>query len=378
MDDGLTFIQNSAIINNQAVHGGGIYHSPTSVSSLTVIVSTISGNTATGSGGGLYDANGANLNAVTIAYNTAADGGGIHSTGIGSTIFNTIVASNTAGVGTDVSGTIQSTGTNLIGVSLGGSGYHLSDLRDLEARLDPVLTANVGSTPAHQLLFDSPAVDTATLTGTPLIDQSHETRLIDGDGDTFSEVDIGAVEYRPLDPNSPPQDIILSNSSISDGTDTTGGYSVGALTAVDPNAPEMFTYLVVGGDDESSFSIGGVSMDELMLDDGLLDLGIQDRYDVIIRVTDSEGNYYEESMTVDVTPANLAPSVSLANIVSVSENTDTTSSVKVADIVVTDDALGSNTLRLAGADKDRFVIVGNDELHIKSGTVSGLRAPAVS
>ena len=66
--NGLTFIQQSAIINNEAHHGAGIYQSPTAPSSLTIFVSTISSNTATGSGGGLFDGNGATINGVTIAY----------------------------------------------------------------------------------------------------------------------------------------------------------------------------------------------------------------------------------------------------------------------------------------------------------------------
>ncbi len=366
-DDGLIIMGHSAVINNQAHHGAGIYHSPTAASSMTLTISTISGNTATGSGGGLFDGNGTNLNAVTIAHNSAANGGGIHTTGIGATVFNTIVASNTASVGTDVSGTIQSSGWNLIGVSAGGSGYQVSDLLDVDARLNPVLTATLGSTPTHQLYSDSPAVDAANIAATPLIDQVHQSRLVDGDGDTIDEVDIGAFEYQPLDTNLPPEDITLSNSLVDDGTDTTGGYTVGTLNAFDPDAPETLTYLVVGGVDESSFQIAGASMDELVLDDGVLDLATQSSYDVMVRVTDSEGNYYEETLTVEVTPVNFPPSVSFTNIVSIAEDLDTTNSVKVADIVVSDDGLGTNSLRLTGDDEDLFVIVGDEELHIKAG-----------
>ena len=43
------------------------------------------------------------------------------------------------------------------------------------------------------------------------------------------------------------------------------------------------------------------------------------------------------------------------------------SSTKVADIVITDDALGTNTLTLSGADAALFEIVGGNALHLKAG-----------
>ena len=54
---------------------------------------------------------------------------------------------------------------------------------------------------------------------------------------------------------------------------------------------------------------------------------------------------------ITITDVNEAPSLSLTNTVgTLAEDTDTSSSVKVADIVITDDALGTNTLSLSGAD----------------------------
>src|SRR5262249_14363932 len=52
----------------------------------------------------------------------------------------------------------------------------------------------------------------------------------------------------------------------------------------------------------------------------------------------------------------------------IAENTSTATHIKVADITVTDDALGSNTLGLTGADASFFEIVGN-ALFLKAGTV---------
>lgn len=68
--------------------------------------------------------------------------------------------------------------------------------------------------------------------------------------------------------------------------------------------------------------------------------------------------------------SNQAPTaVALANTTnSVLENSNTTSSVKISDILVTDDGLGTNNLSLSGPDASIFEITGAG-LYIKAGTV---------
>ena len=53
---------------------------------------------------------------------------------------------------------------------------------------------------------------------------------------------------------------------------------------------------------------------------------------------------------------------------SILENSNTTSPVRVADIVVTDDGLGTNNLTISGPDAAIFQIIGSS-LFIRSGTV---------
>ncbi|MGL4398972.1 MAG: SdiA-regulated domain-containing protein, partial [Luteolibacter sp.] len=71
--------------------------------------------------------------------------------------------------------------------------------------------------------------------------------------------------------------------------------------------------------------------------------------------------------------------VALSNTVpSLPDNTNTTSAVKVADIGVTDDGLGTNTLSLTGTDASFFEITGN-ALFLKAGTtLSFLTKPSYS
>ncbi len=64
---------------------------------------------------------------------------------------------------------------------------------------------------------------------------------------------------------------------------------------------------------------------------------------------------------------NLPPLVSLQNVTqSLPEDADTTSRIKVADIAITDDVLGSNLLSLTGVNADLFEIVGT-ELYLVAG-----------
>ena len=74
-------------------------------------------------------------------------------------------------------------------------------------------------------------------------------------------------------------------------------------------------------------------------------------------------------MSVTVTDDDEAPKVSLSGTVTtLAENVDTSTRIKVADIVVSDDGLGSNVLSLTGANATLFEIDGT-EFFLKAGTV---------
>jgi uncharacterized protein YjiK/2',3'-cyclic-nucleotide 2'-phosphodiesterase (5'-nucleotidase family)/phosphodiesterase/alkaline phosphatase D-like protein len=73
---------------------------------------------------------------------------------------------------------------------------------------------------------------------------------------------------------------------------------------------------------------------------------------------------YAPSVAVNAAPTALTLNNKLTSIV---ENTSIATPLKVADIAVTDDALGTNTLSLTGADAGLFEITGN-VLSIKAGT----------
>ena len=88
-----------------------------------------------------------------------------------------------------------------------------------------------------------------------------------------------------------------------------------------------------------------------------------------VSVSDGKGGTDTVVVNVTVNAVNDAPTVALANVTTnVAENADTTSRIKVADIVVSDDAQGTNTLALVGADAALFEIVGA-ALFLRAGAV---------
>ncbi len=176
-----------------------------------------------------------------------------------------------------------------------------------------------------------------------------------------------------LSPNSSPTDITPDSFNINENTDTSGGTSVGTLTATDPDSGDTFTYSIQGGADQLKFSIGGALNDELILTDGTLDYETQSSYAVTVRVTDSFGNTYDEAITVDVNDLNEAPTAITPTNFNLNENTDTSSGTSVGTLLAADEDAGETfTYSIqGGADQLKFSIGGalNDELILTDGTL---------
>jgi hypothetical protein len=153
--------------------GGGIYAqeqaTATGSAMLILVNSTLYGNHAD-TGGGLYNKNlapdgagGVTLLSTTVAFNSATSaGGGLAEVGDQFTVSSTIVAANIAGAGADASGSFQSANFNLIGQTDGSSGWFATDLtgtadNPLDARFDDFGNFG-GPTKTLALLEDSPAV----------------------------------------------------------------------------------------------------------------------------------------------------------------------------------------------------------------------------
>jgi hypothetical protein len=237
-------LTNVAVTGNKAQNGGGLYNSGTmtlvgatlsgnSMSTaivpgsgggifnfgapLTLINSTLSGNTAIGpggnndSGGGIFSNVGTvSLISCTITNNSGDIGGGVRVANGGTLIArNTIIALNTTTTtGPDVNGPLTSQGFNLIGSSSGASiaastsGPDQIGITAAELNL-ATLQYNAGPTQTHALLANSRAIDKGHSSSTTT-DQRGLSRPADlpniphasgGDGS-----DIGAFEVQPPTP----------------------------------------------------------------------------------------------------------------------------------------------------------------------------------
>ena len=215
-------IRNSEISDNHSDSGGGGIFSS---GRLIVSNTTISGNESNGQGAGLFQ----QMDRAFVHTSTITDnhsdldgdanldelmsglGAGIYARGEGdSTLENTIVAGNHSGLvgqvlDDDIAGNIKTTSRfNLIGTSRGagvaleGSNGNLVGSLDspIDPRLGP-LADNGGSTRTHALLPDSPAIDAGADNVFSIgFDQRGEpfSRIVDGDNDGNSRIDMGAVE----------------------------------------------------------------------------------------------------------------------------------------------------------------------------------------
>jgi hypothetical protein len=156
-------------------------------------------------------------------------------------------------------------------------------------------------------------------------------------------------------------------TALADSTDTSNALAIADIVISDDALGSNTISLT--GVDAASFEVVG---SELRLKAGTpLDYDTQDHYDVIVHVDDlAVGGSPDASIAhkLYITESNTAPTVSLTGVVtSLPENTDTSSSLTVADIVLTDDGVGINQFSLTGADASDFEIVGT-ELWLRAGT----------
>lgn len=77
-----------------------------------------------------------------------------------------------------------------------------------------------------------------------------------------------------------------------------------------------------------------------------------------VTATDTNGDSGIDTATISVTANNDPAAISFTDVVSVPEDADTSSAVKVANVVVSDPDGGTNTIGLAGDDMDFFNLVG--------------------
>jgi hypothetical protein len=178
---------------------GGMYFG--AASELDIRNSTVSGNTASGVGGGILWRSGQYRTRLlvedsTVAFNQAQTGGGLYSEPhypftTPPDVHSSIIADNTAAGAADVFGPAHSLGYNLVQAPSSSSGWTGSDLLGVDPLLGP-LQDNGGPTWTHALLGGSPAIGAGDLSGAPDFDQRGPgfPRVVNG------TIDIGAFEVQ--------------------------------------------------------------------------------------------------------------------------------------------------------------------------------------
>ena len=181
--------------------------------------------------------------------------------------------------------------------------------------------------------------------------------------------DTAPLSISITDVNEPPT-VALANTitTYPEDQDTSVALKVADIVVTDDALGT--NNLSLSGADAGLFEIVGT---ELRLVAGAaLDFETNPSLDVTVEVDDTTVGVTPDdsaALSISITDVNDPPTVALVNtITSFLESQDTSVALKVADIVVTDDVLGTNTLVLSGADAALFEIVGT-ELRLIAGAV---------
>ena len=199
---------------------------------------------------------------------------------------------------------------------------------------------SIGGDNSDQLIFNAGLLDFEVKAEYEVL-----IRATDAGGNSHDELLVVQV----TDLNEPPTSLGLDDLVIAENTDTTGGFSVGTLSAADPDAGETLTYLILGGPDAANFSIAGIGSDELIFDAGVLDYETKSFYEVQIRVLDSAGHIFDETFGIFVMDEYEAPVASIAAF-SLEENS--AAGTLVGSVPIFDPAAGNDfTLEIVSGNR---------------------------
>ena len=206
-------------------------------------------------------------------------------------------------------------------------------------------------------------------------------RGIASDGSTyllFSPFSDFATVYAKTFDNTPPS---LSAQAFDIDEDSNSGDSIGTISAFDPDPADVdnLTFTVLADNSGGLISLDSTT-GELTLA-GSLDFESANQYALTVEVADLIGATDTATITININDVNEAPSISIQNVVTaIAEDADVSTSIRVADIEIVDDALGTNELHISGPDADSFDIVdnvGNFELHLAEGVTLDFEAQSL-
>jgi hypothetical protein len=227
-------------------------------------------------------------------------------------------------------------------------------------------TLSLAGTDASAFQLDGTALQLAAGTTLDADVQSTYTVTVTVDDATLGSgaVDSETFTLTVTDVNSAPT-LALNPTNASLPENTAGPTTVSTVTVTDDVSGT--NQLSLSGPDAPSFALSGTDLQFT----AVADFEAKSSYAVTVEVDDptiGSGPEDSQAFSLTITDENEAPSLALSpTSTSLPENTDTSSPVALAAITITDDALGTNTLSLNGADASAFQIAGTD-LQLAGGT----------
>jgi hypothetical protein len=174
----------------------------------------------------------------------------------------------------------------------------------------------------------------------------------------FKSAHFGFLES-VTDLNQPPSvELINATTTLPEDADTSASIKVADIVIIDDGRGE--NTLSLSGADAELFEIVGTELH--LVAGSRLDFETKPVLDITVEVDDvAIGTTPDDiaPLSIAITDVNAPPTISLANVITgIREDTITSGGIKVADIVIAADALGTNKLSLSGPDAALFEIVG--------------------
>ena len=179
-----------------------------------------------------------------------------------------------------------------------------------------------------------------------------------------------------IDVNEPPMvSLINATTTLPEDADTSAGIKIAEIVVTDDGRGENL--LSLSGIDAEMFEIVG---NELRLLAGAsLDFETKPKLDVTVEVDDvAIGATPDDTapLSITITDVNEPPVIRLANTTtSIREDANTSNGIRIGSIVIADDALGTNTVTLSGADAALFEIVGPELWLVADATLNFASKP---
>ncbi|KMK68611.1 cadherin-like domain-containing protein [Puniceibacterium sp. IMCC21224] len=152
--------------------------------------------------------------------------------------------------------------------------------------------------------------------------------------------------------------VTLSGAQTDGAAVQVGGVTIGTLVAGQTGVAGQDLQILLSADATPALlsTVIGALTYETALED------VATTRSVAVSISDGDAGLSTTAVvTVNVTPVNDAPSLSVTPVLSsLAEDADTSARIKVADVAISDDALGRNDLSLGGADAALFELVGTE------------------